>query len=711
MRPALIVAGVVVAAAAAPLLRADEGASIFTLSATKLVPDERHERPVLLVAVAEAARASKRFESEVLGRADVRSALERDWLCARVTVPVPAELARTYGITVLPTVVVLDRLGGFVERIEGERPAEIFSVELAEALEAARAQETDTRAALDTKGGTLAERLERARTLMKKGLSRRAVPALEEIAALDPRNEAGAGLFAQAKLAQVAFRAGDFERGDAGLARVGSLAAGSTWALELSRERARALTAARMFPEARGELARLADRVSDEEREILALEEAELLRQEGNGDAARARLEALWDASSGQAHALAEAALDGDPLASSAWWTLRDGRALVARMNCAECHSIERSVAVDARASCVQCHKKVSAGFAATEDKRDALAVDPTRYSAERNIRHYLHAPDLSTVGVRFKREWVRAFLRHPVDVRPFLQESMPRLPLTDGEIELVLDYLEVVGKRAVGELAATTIPQGDVAEGEKLFQSKGCQACHVFGNRKFAGSPAGDPWPRAVPANVRNAPNLRWARDRFKREVLPLWIRNPRHFVADSPMPSFELTDEEIGHLVAFIERGDLGKPAPLAPAPAAPAPAASASLDDVREVFLDTCKHCHLRDELGGIGNAGGGFGYAPRGLDLETRSGPLRGGVGADGRRHSILEPTNGEAPLVQRLLWRRDENRWDSWAPYKDPLIPVPTERYDHPPGMPLGLPALDDGDLGLLRRYVEENARR
>ncbi len=546
---------------------------------------------------------------------------------------------------------------------------------------------------------------------MKRELGKRAVPALEEIAAMDSRNEARAGLFALAKLAEVAFRAGDLERGDAGLARVSSLAAGSTWTLELSRERVRALASARRFPEARAEVARLAARVPDEERELLALEEAELHRQEGSGDAARARLEALWDASSGPAHALAEAALDADPLASSSWRTLRDGRALVARMGCAECHAIERSVALDLQASCVQCHKKIAAGFATAEERKDALALDPARYSSERNIRHYLHAPDLSTVGVRFKREWVRAFLRHPVDVRPFLQESMPRLPLTDGEVELVLDYLEVVGRRAAGELPATTITRGDVAEGEKLFQSKGCQACHVFGNRKFAGSPAGDPWPRAVPANVRNAPNLRWARDRFKREVLPLWIRNARHFVADSPMPSFELTDEEIGHLVAFIERGDLGAPAPLAPAPVLPAARASASIDDVREVFLDTCKHCHLRDELGGIGNAGGGFGYAPRGLDLETPSGPLRGSVGADGRRHSILEPANGEAPLVQRLLWRRDENRYDAWAPYKDPLIPVPTERYDHPPGMPLGLPALDDGDLALLRRYVEENARR
>jgi mono/diheme cytochrome c family protein len=711
VRSALIVATLGVAVVSARLVRADDGPRIFTLSPAKLIPDERHERPVLLVAVAPGARASKRFESEVLESADVRRVLERDWLCARVTAPVPDEIARTYGIGVLPTVVVLDRLGGLVQKIEGERPAEIFSVELIEALEAARAQECETRADLETRGGTLSEKLERARSLLRRGLGRRAVPALEEIAALDSENREGAGLFALAKLAQVAFRAGEIERGDSGLARVSSLAVGSTWALELSRERVRALALARRFPEARDELARLASKVSDEEREALTLEEAELLRQEGNGEAARARLEALWDASSGQAHALAEAALEADPLASSEWRTLRDGRALVARMGCAECHTIEKNVALDARASCVQCHKKVNAGFATTEDKRDALAVDPTRYSAERNIRHYLHAPDLSTVGVRFKREWVRAFLRHPVDVRPFLQESMPRLPLSDGEVELVLDYLEVVAKRAVGDLAATKIKDGEVAQGEKLFQSKGCQACHVFGNRKFEGSPAGEPWPRAVPANVRNAPNLRWVRDRFKRELLPLWIRNPRSFIADSPMPTFDLTDEEIGHLVAFLEKGDLGKPAPLAAAAPAPAPHASAPLDDVREVFLDTCKHCHLRDELGGIGNAGGGFGYAPRGLDLETISGPLRGSTGADGRRHSILKGENGEAPLVQRLLWRRDENRFDAWAPYKDPLIPVPEGRYDHPPGMPLGLPSLDDADLALLERYVKDNAPR
>lgn len=672
-------------------------------------------KPVLLVVLAPASRNSRRFDSEVLASEPLRAALTRDWTVVRAAPP-DEVVATRYGVTLSPTLVVLDRLGGLVTRIEGERPADLLLPELAEALAAAKAQEPSTRAALERGGGAAAER-QRVQLLLRRGLGSRAVPALEALVAGDPGNEGGEELFARAKLATIAYERGDVAGGDSHLARVAVLAGEGVRATEVRRDRARALRRTRRFLEAREELARIAASplAGEDERALLGLEEAAILRQEGLAADARAKLEALWETTTGAVHAKVEAELDADPGPTpGAWRTLRDGRRLVARLGCAECHAVEPAVALETAASCVRCHQEIKAGYPVDRERRDALALEPELHSHERNVRHYLFAPDLGTTAVRLRREWLRAFLRRPVDVRPFLAESMPRLPLEDAEIETVLDYLEAVGKRATGDLAPPPIVAGDPARGEALFQAKRCQTCHVFGNRVFPGSPAGKPWPRAVPANVRAAPNLRWARARFRRELLPLWLRDARRFVPGSPMPTFELSDQEVGDLVAFLERGDLGAPAPLAPAPILPGARPTATLvESARDVFLDTCKHCHLRDEAGGIGNAGGGFGYEPRGLDLESETGLRRGSLSRSGRRRSVLVAGEGEprAPLLARLLWRRDENRFDAWAPYEDPLVPIPTERYDHPPGMPLGLPALDDEEAGLLRAYAEAAASR
>ncbi|HZV00648.1 MAG TPA: c-type cytochrome [Planctomycetota bacterium] len=691
--PALLL----LAAVQAGTIRAGDEPQAWKLEGKCVVPADRHERPVLVLVTDPWSRSCRRFESEALASDAVRAALARDWLCARVETPDEA-----WGVGTLPSLVVLDRYGAFVERIEGERPAEILQGDLTLALEAARSHEEETRSLLETRGGTVAERLERTSALVRRGLLERAVPGLEELVRLDPANQEGAGLFALATLGKRAFRRGALAEGDRLLAQVATLGSG-TRVVDLRRERAQALRKSGEHAAALAELGRVRALAARDEAERLDLDAAAILDDAGRGDEARALLERLWDSGSDPVRALAEAALDRDG-APGDWRILRDGRRLVQKFGCAECHEIESAVALDVRASCVRCHQEMKKGFATEAELRDALAAEPRGFAAQRNVRHWVFAPDLSTVLVRLERDWVRAFLRHPVDVRPFMAESMPRLPLSDGEAETLLDYLEVVGRRAAGPIDATALPPGDVRRGERLFQEKGCVSCHIFGNRVFAGSPAGTPWPRVVTPNLRAAPNLRWVRDRARRDVLPLWIRNPRRFVKDSLMPTHDATDGELADLIAFLETGDLGKPAPL-PEAARPPEARGGRFGEAREIFHDTCKHCHHGDDEGGIGNAGG-FGYGPIGLDLDTPSGPSRGSVGPDGRRRPVLS-----GALVERLLWRRDENRWDAWAPYRDPLLPIPTERYDHPSGMPLGLPALDDADLALLEGLSRDASPR
>ncbi len=73
----------------------------------------------------------------------------------------------------------------------------------------------------------------------------------------------------------------------------------------------------------------------------------------------------------------------------------------------------------------------------------------------------------------------------------------------------------------------------------------------------------------------------------------------------------------------------------------------------------------------------------------------------------QRYSVLVPRNGEtmAPILLAMLRRRVEGVRDhvpAFADYERPHYPV----YDSP-GMPLGLPAMTDEEIGILARWIEE----
>jgi hypothetical protein len=109
---------------------------------------------------------------------------------------------------------------------------------------------------------------------------------------------------------------------------------------------------------------------------------------------------------------------------------------------------------------------------------------------------------------------------------------------------------------------------------------------------------------------------------------------------------------------------------------------------------VFRRICWHCHGAPAFahgdGGPGNTGG-FGFAPRGLDLSDYTGVTSGSRGPDGRRRSVLATLpDGTPRLIAHLLARRVEERGGE----------VPGIR-----GMPLGLPALSLEDIQLVETWI------
>ena len=390
-----------------------------------------------------------------------------------------------------------------------------------------------------------------------------------------------------------------------------------------------------------------------------------------------------------------------------------DPRALVAKGECGRCHGVAGLglAPVPRERSCAGCHAWIhgSAGDPA------ATAAGRARYPRwDRYVVHvasFLEVPDLAASAARLRPDFVASFLRAPFQVRPALGESMYRTPFSIDEAAALATWLTAEARRrapwsAEGRAAAAIPPSvapADTQQGAALYDSLGCATCHALGRRG----------PSAAVVPVRGAPDLSFVARRMTASDLAAFISDPAAFGPEPRMPKYPLTAAQAARLRDYLWAESTGVPAvaaawaaPEAPfpprVPAGPAP----TYAEVRERVLDAvCIHCHMDPARnageGGPGNTGG-LAYRGARLDLETWAGLRRGARDQQGRRVSILEPpaAGGEPLLLRRLRRRALEQRAERAG---QPLPPSAD------PGMPLGLPALNDADLALVERWLAAGA--
>ena len=149
-----------------------------------------------------------------------------------------------------------------------------------------------------------------------------------------------------------------------------------------------------------------------------------------------------------------------------------------------------------------------------------------------------------------------------------------------------------------------------------------------------------------------------------------------------------------------------------------AAPPPLArTVTYAEMKERVLGrVCVHCHMNDyeRDNGPGNHGG-LGFAGIGLSMRTYETLVHGAVGADGARYSVLQPRRGEsAPsIVLAMLRRRLEAPRDQvgfGADHERPPYPEAHLVGSTTPGMPLGLPAMNDEEIQLLVTWIAQGCR-
>lgn len=400
---------------------------------------------------------------------------------------------------------------------------------------------------------------------------------------------------------------------------------------------------------------------------------------------------------------------------------LRAGRRVLERHQCGKCHEIAGEREYAEALSCRNCHAMV----AATRGKPDVIAKKKELYPDwemyVENVRHYLTVPNITRVGARVKAGFIEKFLAAPFDLRPALEESMIRTTMTQAEIRDVVRYFAARGGApdpypASAGVAAPGAPppprnEAQVAAGEKLFAAKGCASCHLYGNKDF-GAHVTPEFLKTMGKFAALAPDLRFARERLRPEVLVDWIIDPRAIDPASPMPPSSVTRAEAEALAQYVLYGAIPPfaPAPKKVAKPAPAKATYESLDAA--IFSKICIHCHEGDGEtdNGAGN-GGGLGYKGKGFSFASLESFLRGSKTADGTYASVLRKgKSGKPVLLERLELRVAENRRDHVKPFEQvrdhAKVPYPAAG----PGMPLGLPALAPEQIEMIRAWIAGGAR-
>jgi mono/diheme cytochrome c family protein len=171
------------------------------------------------------------------------------------------------------------------------------------------------------------------------------------------------------------------------------------------------------------------------------------------------------------------------------------GRTLVHRRNCVGCHIIEGD----------------GGDFV-------KLVAEPS-----------LGPPMLTPEGARVQSDWLYAFLRGPITIRPWLNVRMPTFGLDDPNLNGVIRYFGAVSN-TIGPFQTHQLNAANTgnAGGKQLFELLKCQQCHVLG---------------AIPKDQPTsnlAPDLRMAPERLNAEWIIAWLKKPSDILPGTRMPAF---------------------------------------------------------------------------------------------------------------------------------------------------------------------------
>lgn len=152
---------------------------------------------------------------------------------------------------------------------------------------------------------------------------------------------------------------------------------------------------------------------------------------------------------------------------------------------------------------------------------------------------------DISTApltfeGSKVQRDWLVDYLVLPYSLRPILEERMPVLRMSREEaIELADAFESFYLDPATPEDPFVGRPASDAdpGEGQRLYATLGCRACHILGSSGgYYGPPLTD------------------SGKRLKSGWIYAWLKGPQRWRADVRCPNYGLTDTDALRLTAYL-------------------------------------------------------------------------------------------------------------------------------------------------------------
>ncbi len=142
--------------------------------------------------------------------------------------------------------------------------------------------------------------------------------------------------------------------------------------------------------------------------------------------------------------------------------------------------------------------------------------------------------PVLVEEGAKVQPQWLYRYLLNPVAIRPTAALRMPRFPLSTAEAKQLTDYFMATTGREF-PYTADGPPPGNSPDRKQLDRAVNllrdrttfCAKCHTVGNQSPGNS-----------ADATAAPRLDDVGRRLRPEFLRRWLANPRSVLPYTPMP-----------------------------------------------------------------------------------------------------------------------------------------------------------------------------
>ncbi|MEX2117079.1 MAG: c-type cytochrome [Bacteroidota bacterium] len=228
---------------------------------------------------------------------------------------------------------------------------------------------------------------------------------------------------------------------------------------------------------------------------------------------------------------------------------------------------------VETYATCNTCHSEETVlKHAKPFTKAKQIVLESGCYGCH-EIKGYTNPPKigpvLNSLTSKTTPEWIYRWVKNPKDYNPHTR--MPNFEFGDSDAEAITAYLVKIGRESdfAPQRSRGSFAGGSASRGKELFETVGCQACHVAGGYTAVRDERG--------TSYDVAPELTRVGSKVTADWLFDWLKNPRHYNPTTRMPSLRLTDDEARNLVAFLvlqkdERSlprvtlDLGSPEKIA-------------------------------------------------------------------------------------------------------------------------------------------------